>query len=118
MDPGSPERIEETACEACWGHTRRVCSRCGRRICVKCSKKHRMGIIEFEDLPEDAKPVWCAPLTPGEKRYLDRLPLHESEVRKDTYQQQQALWIRLVKKRYARWEVYPQPIGSTLVRIR
>jgi hypothetical protein len=75
-----------------------------------------MGFVEFEDLPEEAKPVWCTPLTLAEKRALDRLPLHESDIRKDIYRQ--SMWKRLLKKRYVRWESFPQPIGSRLVRIR
>lgn len=75
-----------------------------------------MGIVEFEELPEEAKPMWCRPLTPAEKCALDRLPLHETDIRKDT--RRQDLWTRLVKKRYARWEIFPLPIGCRLIRVR
>ncbi len=75
-----------------------------------------MGFVEYEELPEEAKAVWCRSLTPAEKRAPGRLPLHEFDVRKDTYRQ--SLWVRLENKRYVRWEIYPQPIGNKLVRIR
>ena len=105
------DSIERPQCEECWtAFTCRACHRCGRRICRKCARRHRMGPVTHVDLSEDAQPLWCAPLTSAEARALSRLPLQSREIKADTYRR--SLWWRLIQKRYVRWS------GNVLVRVR
>ena len=97
------EPYEVPACENCWGELARdrACSRCARRICKACAKKHRMGPVVYEDLPESDQPPWCRRLTPAEKRLLDRLPMGEDRVRRDVYRQK--VYVKLIADGFARW---------------
>jgi hypothetical protein len=80
-----------------------------------------MGPITHHDLPEVDQPPWCRPLTRAEKQAIDRLPLHESQIRADTYRRK--LWWRLQQDRLVRWAIGgilvprdPSYQGRSLVR--
>lgn len=113
MDPIELEHdlSERPQCEECWTESDRICSRCGRRICRACATKHRMGLVEFDELPEDAKPPWCRPLTKAEQRLLDRLPLGRRDVERDT--RRRLVYVHLLRDRYVRWTD-----GDILIRLR
>lgn len=101
----------DTVCEECSSPSRRHCDQCGRYICSKCAKSHRMGIVQYADLPEEDQPPWCRRLTAAEEAALDRLPLTLREVQRDVHRRK--VYWHLQRDRYVRWTD-----GGVLVRTR
>jgi len=101
----------EFSCEECGTGSDRFCNECARRICRACAKQHRMGIVQYPDAPEEDQPPWCRPLTTAEKAVLDRLPLGQREVDRDT-RRRKVYW-HLQRDRFVRWTD-----GGVLVRTR
>lgn len=46
------DAANDSACENCWNHTTRVCSRCGQRICRTCAKDHKVADYTPPVVPE------------------------------------------------------------------